>query len=252
MEAMMKRTGGSGQGAWARRIPMLPLMPMLMLKLTLMLPLTLTLTPAPLHGQGPGAPDLLPYQGSLVNGDGTPLGSPSPKNYDVVFRIFDASSGGTLVWSEQQTVTVDAGRFSVQIGLGSAIGTEPRPALGTIFRTLTASDRYLETTVKAIGPGRADSTQVPRTRLLAGPYAMFAQHARSADQIVNSGRGSVMSIVGARVGINTTNPATTLDVAGSAMAASLRVNGATRVQGVATASAWVGGGAAPVLSLIHI
>jgi len=250
MEAMMKRTGGAGQGAWARRILMLPPMLMLMLKLTLMLPLTLTLTPAPLHGQGPGAPDLLPYQGSLVNGDGTPLGSPSPKNYDVVFRIFDASSGGTLVWSEQQTVTVDAGRFSVQIGLGSGIGTEPRPALGTIFRTLTASDRYLETTVKAIGPGRADSTQVPRTRLLAGPYAMFAQHARSADQIVNSGRGSVMSIVGARVGINTTNPATALDVAGSALAASLRVNGATRVQGVATASAWVGGGAAPVGSII--
>jgi hypothetical protein len=142
-------------------------MPTLNLTLMLMLMLMLTpllLTPARSLAQGPTAPDLLPYQGTLVNGDGEPLGMPSPRNYDVVFRIFDASSGGNLVWSEQQTVTVDNGRFSVQLGQGAAFEAEPRPAMGAVFRAATASDRYLETTVKGVGSGGVDSTLLVRTR----------------------------------------------------------------------------------------
>ena len=216
----------------------------------LMRVLMLMLAAAPCLGQGPGAPDLMPYQGTMVNGDGQPLGSPTPKNYDVVFRIFDAASGGELLWSEQQTVTVDDGRFSVQLGRGSGLVTEPRPALGSIFRTLTASERYVETTVKGIGPERSDSTMVPRTRLLSGPYVYVTQHAFAAERLINSSQGGVVSVKGTRVGINSTNPVTELDVVGSTRAASLQVNGDSLVRGVATAPSWTGGGAAPVGSVI--
>lgn len=244
--------GGRGMlGRVVRGLGGLTRMRELVLKLTAVAcPLMLVLHHDACLGQGPGAPDVIPYQGTLVNADGGALGAAVPVNYDLVFRIFDAPSGGVLLWSEQQTVTVDAGRFSVQLGMGGAVGTEPRPSLGATFRTSTASDRYLETTVKAVGPGQSDSTLSPRSRLLPGPYAILGRHARTAGRIVNSSRGGVMTIRGAQVGINTTNPATTLDVAGSTRAQRLQLSGNGRVLGAATAGGWVGGGAAPVGSII--
>lgn len=216
----------------------------------LMLMLMLMLAAAPCFGQGPTPPDVLPFQGSLVNGDGNPLGTPTPKNYDVVFRIWDASSGGTLLWSEQQTVTVDAGQFSVQLGLGAVHGTEPRPPLSRLMRAPDASDRYLETTVKGVGPGRADSTLLPRVRMLPLAYSMVTQFARTAETLVNSSGSAVLTISGAKIGINTTNPVTALDVAGSALVGNLDVSGDVTAMGTASAVSWTGAGAVPVGTVI--
>ena len=216
----------------------------------LMRVLMLMLAAAPCLGQGPTPPDVLPYQGTLVNGDGDPLGTPTPRNYDVVFRIFDDPSSGNLLWAEQQTVTVDAGRFSVQLGLGASHGTEPRPPIAIVFRNATASDRYLETTVKGVGPSRADSTLMPRVRILPIAYAAVVQHARTAGRLINSVNGGVISVVGPRLGINTTNPATALDIAGNAKVASLQVSGDVRSGGTARAASWVGAGAVPVGTVI--
>ena len=72
-------------------------------------------------------PDSLPYHGYLADADGVGLGSPTPANYDVVFRIFNAASGGTLVWSEQQTVTFDGGHFNVELGMGAPWAPSPGP-----------------------------------------------------------------------------------------------------------------------------
>lgn len=212
--------------------------------------LMLMLNPHRCLGQGPVPPDVLPYQGTLVNGDGEPLGTPTPRNYDVIFRIYDDPSGGGLLWAEQQTVTVDAGRFSVQLGAGGVAGTEPHPALITLFRSLTASSRYLETTVKGVGPGRADSTLLPRVRLLPSAYALVTQHALTAERLLNSSNGGVMSVVGKRVGINTTNPTTALEVKGNVRLGSAVVRGDFRAGGTATASSWTGAGAVPVGTVV--
>jgi microcystin-dependent protein len=212
--------------------------------------LALAVVPMPCGAQTLSAPDVIPYQGTLVNGDGEPLGSPTPRNYEIVFRIYDAFSNGTLLWSEAQTVTVDAGRYSVHLGRGVAYDVEPRPALGGVFRTPTASDRYLEVMVRAVGPGKADSILSPRTRFLPGPYVLSAQHARTAERLLSASNTRVLTLVGARVGINTTNPTASVDVSGTALASSIRVNGDGRVGGVATADSWIGGGAVPVGSII--
>ncbi len=245
MEPTMKTervagAGGVGEGALWRLI----LLPALALGLMLMLP------PETSRAQGPAVPDVLPYAGAWVNGDGDVLGTPSPKNYDVIFRIYDDASAGRLIWAEQQTVTVDAGRYSVQLGLGGPNGTEPKPSLSSVFRSKTASDRFLETTVKGIGPGRADSTLMPRVRMLPSAYAMVSQYARTAERLVDPSSATVLSVLGSKVGINTTNPLTTLHVGGNARGASVQVNGEFRSGGVATASSWVGAGAVPVGTVI--
>ena len=212
--------------------------------------LMLVLNPEDSQAQTMGAPDVLPYQGMLVNGDGVMLGKPTPGNYDVIFRIFDDAAGGGLLWSEQQTVTVDAGQFSVQLGLGGVVGTEPRPALGTLFRSLTASDRYLEMTVKGVGPGRADSTMLPRVRMLPSAYALVSQYARTTERLLNSGNGGVVSVVGNRVGINATNPTTALQVGGNVRVSHAVVRGNFRARGAAKSGSWTGAGAVPIGTVV--
>ena len=66
-----------------------------------------------IHAADANPPDRMTYQGYLVDSDGDPLGNSAPANYDVVFRIYNVKSGGIPIWSEQQTITVDKGYFSV-------------------------------------------------------------------------------------------------------------------------------------------
>ena len=143
------------------------------------------------------------------------------------FGIYDDQSAGTLLWAEQQTVTVDKGYFSVLLGEGSDIG-EPRPGLPTLFASNTASDRFVQITVKGIGSGGADATILPRLRLLTSPYAYLAQHAINAGRLVNDSSSQIVTVTGTSVGINKGSPAVTLDVEGAAkMSGGLTVNGFT-------------------------
>ncbi len=127
-------------------------------------------------------PERISYQGYLVDAAGVALGNTAPKNFEVVFRIFDSVIAGNKKWTEQQTVTVDKGYFSVLLGEGSAVGSETRLGLSTVFVGADASDRFMEITVKGIGSGGTDSTVSPRLRVLTSPYSFLA---RQANSIVN-------------------------------------------------------------------
>src|SRR3954471_24662244 len=85
-------------------------------------------------------PERMSYQGFLVGADGTALGSPTAKNYDVVFRMYNTSSGGAPIWAEQQTVTVDKGYFSVVLGENPALVGS---SLSQAFSGDDASERYM-------------------------------------------------------------------------------------------------------------
>jgi hypothetical protein len=148
-------------------------------------------------------PDFLTYQGYLVDANGVALGTNAPKNYDVIFRIWNAASGGANLWTEQQTVTVDKGYFSVLLGEGSSIG-ELRPALNSVFTNSTASDRWIGITVKNIGGGGADVDILPRLRLLTSPYSFLSQTAISAKtaNAVDGGGITTGTIPDARLGAN--------------------------------------------------
>lgn len=132
------------------------------------------------------------YQGYLTGSDTdqTPLGNSEPTNYEIQFRIFAAEEGGSAIWAEKQTVTVDKGVFSVMLGEGDEISGETalHVDIDTIFDDEDASDRYVEITV--IESGQSAGTAIaPRLRLVTSPYAFLATKAIMADSI----RGDVLS-----------------------------------------------------------
>ncbi len=148
----------------------------------------------------PAVPERMTYQGFLTDGNGVALGNTAPKNYDIIFRIYnhESNGGAALLWAELQTVTVDKGYFSVLLGEGSAVG-EPRPPLSTLFRGPTASERWVGITVRGLGPGGANVDILPRLRMLPGPYAFLAQQANKlvqengTDLLVSSGNQLMLS-----------------------------------------------------------
>jgi hypothetical protein len=105
-------------------------------------------TLAGVHAQGVTQP--FTYQGFLRQG-GAPLNNPSQS---MRFRIFDALTGGTMLWdSGALTVNVANGLFTVQLNPPVSIWT--------------GADRFLEIQVGA-------TTLTPRVRLGATPYANTA------------------------------------------------------------------------------
>ncbi len=71
-------------------------------------------------------PHLIRYQGQAVDRQGVPLEGP----YTLHFRLYDAETGGTVVWEEvQEPVELTEGHFSVLLGQVSALDgmewTEP-------------------------------------------------------------------------------------------------------------------------------
>ncbi len=134
-------------------------------------------------------PERMTYQGFLVDANGTALGNSAPRNYDVVFRVWTAQTGGSRLWSEQQTVTVDKGFFNVLLGEGSAVSGEARPSLSAVFTGTDVSDRYVSVTVKAPGLGSSDVEIAPRLRLMTSPYSFLA---RQAVSVVNASGTSLV------------------------------------------------------------
>src|SRR5580765_7558881 len=69
----------------------------------------------PTAGQA-GLPQTLNYQGRLTLSGGTPVADSSGNT--AVFRLYDAASGGTLLWTEtwNGSVATKSGLFNVVLG----------------------------------------------------------------------------------------------------------------------------------------
>jgi hypothetical protein len=126
-------------------------------------------------------PQTINYQG-LLEEDGVPVDGMR----SIVFRIYDASAGGNILWEETQSVTLSGGVFSIMLG-----STEPIPA--SVF---DGGRRWLSVSVE----GEAEI--LPRGEIVSVGYAYFAEasdtssyaetagqaeSALSADQAVDAG-----------------------------------------------------------------
>jgi len=117
---------------------------------------------APAAAQTP-AP--LGYQGRLLRADGTAATGTA----QVMFSVYDAATGGSLVWTETQTLGLSDGYYSTFMGLVSP------PAASA----LDGGARWLEVRV-------GSETLVPRQQIGAVAYAVTAQSVRGGVASVSS------------------------------------------------------------------
>ncbi|MCW5204294.1 hypothetical protein VU12_15310, partial [Desulfobulbus sp. US4] len=104
-------------------------------------------------------PDQINYQGKLTDDKGMPILNTS---YTLTFRIFDAVSGGSLLWAEDQTVSVTGGIYNVILGQGTTTA-------GSFGHTLFSVDnRWLEVVVEG-------EVLSPRQRVTSVAYAFNSE-----------------------------------------------------------------------------
>jgi hypothetical protein len=158
-------------------------------------------------------PDRMSFQGYLMDANGLPLGAASPANFEVRFRIFAAESGGAALWEEQQSVTVDNGHFSVLLGEGTMVDSNPPPAMGTLFQGVGSGERFVEVAV-AFQQGGAFNPILPRLRLLSSPYSFLSSQALS---IVDSDGTALVTTSGSTVSVGGPVVATSFSGNGSSL-----------------------------------
>ncbi len=136
-----------------------------------------------------GPPATVDYQGRVLDSDGAILAPNTPTNYEMRFRLYDAQSGGTVIWAEKQIVTVSKGQFSVRLGEGTALlntvgggneGTVDHDTVG-LPEAFNGKERYLGVTV--VIPGQTSGEIQPRLSFLTSPYSYVSGKADVALRI---------------------------------------------------------------------
>jgi len=129
-----------------------------------------------------GVPNYIDYQGKLLDDTGTPLANgDTAALYDIEFRLWDQSEGGTVIWAERQLVAVLKGQFSVRLGEGTAITGAGNADIGLVGHdspglagAFLGNQRYLGIKINS---GTAPAEISPRLSFLSVPFAMVAQTA---------------------------------------------------------------------------
>jgi hypothetical protein len=170
-------------------------------------------------------PGFISYQGRALNSAGTVMGSGTPVNRTVTFRIWDHASNsltGNLLYSEQQVVTIAEGEFSVLVGAGAATAGTPlgysESAKGTPTVKINdpgvfaGANRFLGVTIDDGVVGNTDNEVSPRQQIVASAYAL---RARYAEQLGSNGGTALTALDSGNVGIGNTNPPARFTVTGA-------------------------------------
>jgi hypothetical protein len=143
-------------------------------------------------------PSLVNYQGTLVNSDNSPLANGS---HPVQFRIYDAITGGQLVWGPQSNmVPVYNGQFNVLLGPTDGASR----SLADAFK---GANRYLELQVSNSLP------IAPRQQILSAPFALNAQtlNATNWGAVFDNGDPATGKIPGGLIAANSITGAQIID-----------------------------------------
>lgn len=107
----------------------------------------------------PTSTNTIPYQGRLADANGSPL----TDTYPMIFRLYNAASGGVPLWEEQWTgpnsVHVSDGLFNVMLGSLNSIPQNVITDNGTLFLGITVD---------------TDDEMIPRVQLGSVPFSVQA------------------------------------------------------------------------------
>jgi microcystin-dependent protein len=134
-------------------------------------------------------PALLNYQGQLQNPNGS---TPPTADYELTANVYDAPSGGTLIWGPQRfngqsgpglasRVPVVQGYFNLTLGPQDTAARN----LSTAF---DGSERYVELRVGTNPP------IAPRQQLLSAPYALKAEQAGDSSKLAGQDWSPVFGV----------------------------------------------------------
>jgi len=141
-------------------------------------------------------PNLIDFNGRLTDSSGNAV----DQTVNITFKLYDAESGGTALWTETQTVNVTDGLFNVQLGSVTALDES----------NFSSSERWIGISVGT------DSEMTPRTRIAAVPYALQSGTSTPDEDWTIDG-DDVYHETG-KVGIGTTTPDENLSVIGKVRA----------------------------------
>lgn len=127
-------------------------------------------------------PTTISFQGKVVNSNGTNVADNTSPGYGFVFKLYTASSGGTAIWTESDTLPVTAGVFQVNLGASCPLFTANACNGSTPVDFNANPNLYLGITFNGDPAGEMS----PRVQLQSVPYAYNADKVGgfSASQLV--------------------------------------------------------------------
>ena len=150
------------------------------------------------------------FQGRLNDASGNPV---APGNYNMKFRIYDAASGGTLLWSEQRAnsastgVTVtNGGLFSVQLGDVASLPVAIFNSATSIYFEIELPTPATATCTTASCESYTEGAMTPRNPLGSSAYAFNADTLDGYDSsyfaVATGGSGYVQNTSSPQAGAN--------------------------------------------------
>lgn len=155
-------------------------------------------------------PQIINFQGLATNaGSITPV---TDGQYSVAFRLYESTSGGSAVWSENQTVTVARGLFKANLGIV------------TPFSLKFDKPYYLGITIN-------NGTELPRTEFTSAPYSLHSRSAEIATTVADN------AITSAKIADGTVGGS---HIANGAISTTQLADGAVTAGKISTAGAGAG------------
>ncbi len=105
----------------------------------------------------PSVPNLIAYQGLVTLAGGSPVANGS---YPATFTIYNYSSGGASLWSENANVTTNGGRFSHNLGSVSALPSTLSFSNDSLWLAVTFNGELL----------------TPRSRIVGNAFSLTANN----------------------------------------------------------------------------